>query len=92
MNDQILQELREIKQQLLFKKQIWTMEDFCQYTGISKEYAYHLTSTGKIKFYRPFGKMIFFDSEEVIEKLKQNPSDDVKGMETKGNKHLLNEI
>lgn len=88
----ILQELREIKQVLVFKKRMWTMDDFCLYTGISKEYAYHLTSTGKVKFYRPFGKIIFFDSEEVIEFLKRNPSSDAKKFEAKGNKYLLNNI
>jgi excisionase family DNA binding protein len=71
--NKILSEIVEIKQLLALNKKVWTMEDFCKFTGISKPYAYHLTSTGKIRCYRPFGKIIFFDPEEVIEFLKQNP-------------------
>jgi excisionase family DNA binding protein len=88
----ILLELQEIKQQMMFKKQIWTIDDFCNYTGISKEYAYHLTSTGKVKFYRPFGKTIFFDANEVIETLKKNPNTEARQMESKANKYLLNNL
>ncbi|WP_145674459.1 helix-turn-helix domain-containing protein [Chitinophaga polysaccharea] len=49
-----------------------TLEEFCSYTGIAKSYAYKLTSSGKIKFYRPFGKLIYFDIEDVVSLLKQN--------------------
>jgi len=90
MPTEILQELREIKQLLALNKKMWTLEDFCAFTGLSKQYAYHLTSTGKVKFYRPFGKMIYFDAEEVIEFLKQNQSADAAGMKSKLNAYFLN--
>ena len=90
MPTEILQELREIKQLLALNKRIWTLEDFCAYTGLSKQYAYHLTASGKVKCSRPFGKMIYFDSEEVIELLKQNPSMGEKELQAKTDKYLLN--
>lgn len=73
MENTILEELREIKKALLLNKKVLTLEEFCQYAGISKNYAYQLTSGGKIKFYRPFGKMIYFDLDDVVDFLKRNP-------------------
>lgn len=70
---QILEELQEIKKLLSFQKEVLTLGEFCLYAGISKNQAYHLTSSGKVKFYRPFGKKIYFDKEEVIGFLKRNP-------------------
>ena len=87
---EIHHELLEIKQLLSQQKKMWSLDDFCSYTGISKAYAYHLTSTNKVKFYRPFGKMIYFDADEVIEFLKQNPIEPQKAIAAKATKHLLN--
>lgn len=70
---QLLMELQEIKNILNLQKQVLTLEEFCRYAGISKNQAYHLTSSGMVKFYRPFGKLIYFDLSEIIEFLKQNP-------------------
>jgi hypothetical protein len=85
----ILQELLEIKRLLALNKKVWTLEDFCGFTGISRAYAYHLTANRKVKFYRPTGKMIFFDPEEVIEFLKQNPVDSQDSLSTKATRHFL---
>jgi excisionase family DNA binding protein len=90
MPTEILQELREIKQLLALNKKMWTLEDFCVFTGLSKQYAYHLTSSGKVKFYRPFGKVIYFDAEEVIEFLKQNQSADSQRLKSKLDAYFLN--
>lgn len=91
MLSEILQELREIKQLLALNKKIWTMEDFCAFTGFSRDYAYQLTGSGKVKCYRPLGKMIFFEPDEVIEFLKQNPSMSAKELKAKTDKYLLNQ-
>ena len=47
----------------------------------------HLVSEGKIKCYRPFGKMLYFDREEVIEFLKRNP---INGTENIAANYFLN--
>ena len=71
--DELLRELKEIKALLASQKNVLTMDEFCFYAGISKHQAYHLTSENKIKFYRPHGKLIYFDIEDVKEFLLQNP-------------------
>lgn len=78
--ESVLKELREIKNLLALQKEILTLDEFCSYAGISKHQAYHLTSENKIRFYRPHGKLIYFDKEDVKEFLLQNP---VKGKRSK---------
>lgn len=72
MDKELLILLLEIKQLLSLQKEVLTLEEFCLFAGISKNQAYHLTSSRKISFYRPFGKMIYFDKNEVVDFLKQN--------------------
>lgn len=74
MIEKLLHELQEIKQLIALQKKVLTLDEFCTYAGVSKSYAYHLTSTGKIRFYRPIGKLIYFDIEDVNDFLMQNPS------------------
>lgn len=69
----VLKELREIKNLLAQQKDILTLDEFCTYAGISKHQAYHLTSEHKIRFYRPHGKLIYFNKEDVKDFLLQNP-------------------
>lgn len=68
----VIKELQEIRKLLSLQKEILTLDEFCTYAGISKHQAYHLTSQKKIPYYRPFGKMVYFRKEDVIEFLSQN--------------------
>jgi excisionase family DNA binding protein len=86
MKSELLKELQEIKVLLALQKQVLTLDEFCVYAGISKSHAYHLTSSRKIKYYRPFGKMIYFDIADVIDFLRQNQVNS----EAEVNKNLSN--
>lgn len=89
MKESILMEIRQIKLLLGLKKQVLTLEEFCAYAGISKNYAYRLTSTGKINFYRPFGKKIYFKLDEIIELLTTNVIQSEQGTTTKVFDYML---
>jgi excisionase family DNA binding protein len=86
----IIKELQEIRKLLSLQKEVLTLDEFCAYSGISKNQAYHLTSTRKIKFYRPFGKLIYFKQSEVVEFLTDNASATSSGIEKTANYNLLN--
>ncbi len=87
---QILRELQEIRRLLSLQKEVLTLEEFCAYAGISKHQAYHLTSRKAVKSYRPFGKMLYFQKDDVIDFLLQNPSTNQRQISTKTNSYLLN--
>ena len=87
---ELIQILKEILKQQRLQKDMFNVEDFCSYTGMSKDYAYHLTSTKKIKYYCPIGKLIYFEAEDVKNFLKQNPVETNKEIGEKGNQYLVN--
>lgn len=53
-------------------KTILNLTELSVYTGISKSYLYKLTHLGKIPFSKPFGKLIFFERNEVDSWLLSN--------------------
>jgi len=65
--------LRKIEKLLLAKKETLTLEDACNYTGISESFMYKLTSARKIPHYKPHGKLIYFKTQELNDWLLQNP-------------------
>ncbi len=89
MHTNILNELRRISLLLGLKKEVLTMEEFCLYAGISKNYVYRLTASGKIKFYRPFGKMIYFRLDEVVDFLSSNEKITLQSRHDLANNYLL---
>lgn len=56
----------------LNEKEMWTMNELCRATGFSKSYAYKLTSTRAIPHYKPCGKMVFFNRQEIEAWLQRN--------------------
>lgn len=66
---EILEELREIREQLQLNQPVFTFRQFCKFADISEDYGYRLLQAGKIKFNRPFGKKIYLDRDDVIETL-----------------------
>jgi hypothetical protein len=88
--NEILDELREIKELLQLNQPVLSLRQFCKFANISEDYAYKLTSSRKLKFFRPFGKMIYIDREDAIEALKQNPVSIKKDASKLASNYLLN--
>ena len=64
--------LERIESLLLANKKVLTLEEACDYAGISRSYLYKLTSTGTIPHSKPNGKLIYFEREELEQWLLQN--------------------
>ena len=61
----------------LTTKTVLNFKEACEYTGLKPSYMYKLTHTGQVKFYKPFGKVLFFRREE-LEELLTRKSDNEK--------------
>ncbi|VBB48195.1 Putative excisionase (fragment) [uncultured Paludibacter sp.] len=59
-------------QNLLSQKDVLTFDEACIYTGLSRSYMYKLTHQHKVPHSKPFGKMIYFDRNELNKWLLQN--------------------
>ena len=63
---------RNIETLLLSQKTVLNFDEVASYTGLSKSYLYKLTSTGGIPCYKPQGKIIYFNKQEIDQWLLQN--------------------
>ena len=72
----IAKRLDVIEQILKGSKKVMTLNEFCQYTGYSKNYVYKLTSRNEVPHFKR-GKKVFFDKDIIDEWLKMNPITDV---------------
>jgi excisionase family DNA binding protein len=61
----ISEKLDEILELIKSPKQLMNLEQLSEYTSLSKNFIYKLTSTHQIPFYRPTGKTIYFEKAEV---------------------------
>ncbi len=64
--------LSKIEIKLLSQKTVLTFDEVADYTGLSKSYLYKLTSSGGIPCYKPNGKHIYFNKQEIDQWLLQN--------------------
>ena len=69
---ELVVKLDNIQALLLTQKKVLNLAEVLLLTGLSKSYVYKLTSTGGIPCYKPQGKHIFFNKDEVESWLLQN--------------------
>jgi excisionase family DNA binding protein len=48
------------------------LEEAATYLNVSKSYLYKLTSTNRIPYYKPSGKLVFFDKRELDQWILHN--------------------
>lgn len=58
---------------LFAQKEVLTLEEVAQYTGLKKSYLYKLTASKAIPHCKPNGKNCFFKRTELEEWLTTNP-------------------
>lgn len=68
----ITQRFDRLESLLLAKKEVFTVEEFSHYSGLSKSAVYKLTSQSKIAFSCPNGKIIFISRKDADAYLQSN--------------------
>lgn len=53
-------------------KDVLTLEEVAQYTGLSRSYLYKLVESRAIPHYKPNGKHLYFERKEVESWLRRN--------------------
>lgn len=90
MEEIVLKQLAEIRNfSLLAAKNVLDLDDVVLLTGLSKGYIYKLTCKKEIPYYKPNGKLIYFDRQEVEKWMKQNRVNSVVEAEQQASKYLL---
>ena len=55
-------------------KQVMTLEEAALFMGISKSSLYKMTHRHELPFFRPNGKLIYFEKAELLKWMRQNRS------------------
>lgn len=53
-------------------KEVLTLQEAAQYMGIARSSLYKMTSNQTIPFYRPNGKLIFFERDDILSWIRRN--------------------
>jgi excisionase family DNA binding protein len=84
MDTNIIEQLNRIEKLLMeqqtMQKQILNFKEACTYLELSQSHLYKLTSTSAVPHYKPNGKKIYFQREELNNWLlrnRMNPLDEI---------------
>ncbi len=76
MDDIILKEVRELRkliyEQNMLQKEVLNFNEAAIYLEVSHSHLYKLTSTGTIPSYKPNGKKLYFNRQELNQWLMSN--------------------
>ena len=70
--DKLLNRIDALEESLYMTKTVLNFKEAAQYLGIAKSMLYKHTHEGNIPCYRPSGKMLYFDKQELDDWLRQN--------------------
>lgn len=74
--EHLMRKLEEIEKlildQTLLQKKVLNMEEASKYLGLSVSHLYKLTSSDSIPHYKPNGKKLYFNREELDQWLLRN--------------------
>jgi excisionase family DNA binding protein len=64
----------EILESMVFNaKEILTAEEAALFIGVTRSQLYKLTHLKAIPYFKPMGKLVYFEKSELLDWLKQNP-------------------
>ena len=80
----LIKKLDRIEKLIRANKNVLTLEEAVEYTGISRSYMYKLIARAEIPYSKPQGKLIYFSREKLDQWLLSN--------EHKSSMELKNEV
>ena len=93
MDTNILSKLERIEKlletQQAMQKQVLNFNDTCIYLELSQSHLYKLTSTGSIPHYKPNGKKLYFNRQELDNWLLRNRSNSIDEIEQEAANYLI---
>lgn len=87
--DKIIEKLDKLETVFIQQKTVLNLEEVAAYTGLSKSSLYKRTSTGGIPCYKPNGKHIYFNKNEIDKWLLSNRKATNEEIETAATNYCL---
>jgi excisionase family DNA binding protein len=93
MDTNIIKKLDRIEklltEQQIMQKQVLNFKETCAYLELSQSHLYKLTSTSAVPHYKPNGKKIYFQREELDNWLLRNRTDSQDEVEQQAADYLI---
>ena len=70
--DKLMERIDELEKMVKQTKAVLGFNEACKYIGVSESLLYKLTAAKEVPHYKPRGKMLYFDREEIDKWLLQN--------------------
>lgn len=70
--DDLIQRISVLEDVLCAAKEVLTLEEAAVFMGISRSTLYKMTHNNVIPFYRPNGKLIYFEKSELLAWMRKN--------------------
>ena len=88
-NLKVLKQIKDLlKQQNTYNKDILSFKEATSYLDVSESFLYKLTSESRITYYKPGGKLIYFQKDDLDRWLLQNANVGTGEMETNLDNYL----
>ena len=71
----LMERIEELEKMVKRTKNVLRFDEACEYIGVSESLLYKLTAANEVPHYKPRGKMLYFDREEIDKWLLQNKQD-----------------
>ncbi len=89
MEKTLEQRISNIEENLYLTKNVLSFEEASKFLNLSKSYLYKLTSANLIPHYKPQGKMLYFEKQELEDWLRQNPVKTKSQIDEEANRYLI---
>ncbi len=81
-------EIKDLVEQMMdsmnyYTKEVLTGDEVARYMGVSKSYLYKLMFRKEIPYYKPMGKLCFFNRKEIEAWLQKNRISTIEEIEAK---------
>lgn len=73
----------------LNQKDIISIKEFSELFGFQKGYVYKLIHQGKVKYYKPYGKKVFFKLSEVMEHFEKSKVSDYNEISRTADRYMI---
>ena len=69
--DKLIERIEELEKMVKQTKTVLGFDEACKYIGVSESLLYKLTAAKEVPHYKPRGKMLYFNREEIDKWLLQ---------------------
>ena len=92
VNRDMLRDLicEEVRKALDNKKDLMKIDEASEFLGLSKSYLYKKTMTGEIPFYRPMGKVMYFEKSALVDWIRSHPARTNQDLSAAANQYVAN--